>query len=88
MCDRANTYYRLPNPERPVYLSHQTNSFDELTEIKKRGAMSRTMPKNAVPAHGNEVWPAIDAVARALLLNGELTGQEVRDIANHATPSH
>jgi len=50
MCDRANTYYRLPNPERPVYLSHQTNSFDELTEIKKRGAMSRTMPKNAVPA--------------------------------------
>ena len=38
--------------------------------------------------HGNEVWPAIDAVARALLLNGELTGQEVRDIANHATTTH
>jgi hypothetical protein len=34
--------------------------------------------------HGNEIWPAIDAVAQALLLNGELTGWEVCEFANHA----
>lgn len=34
--------------------------------------------------HGNEIWPAIDAVAQALLLNGELTGWEVCNFANHA----
>ena len=34
--------------------------------------------------HGSEVWPAVDAVAHALLINGELTGWEVCNFANHA----
>lgn len=34
--------------------------------------------------HGDEIWPAIDAVAQALLINGELTGWEVCNFANHA----
>jgi hypothetical protein len=33
---------------------------------------------------GDEVWAAIEAVAKALLINGELAGCEVRDIARHA----
>jgi hypothetical protein len=33
---------------------------------------------------GDEIWPAIEAVANALLLNGELAGCEVRDIARSA----
>jgi len=37
--------------------------------------------------HKREVWSAIDAVASALLLNGELTGQEVCDVGNHAMRS-
>jgi hypothetical protein len=31
--------------------------------------------------HGNRMWPAMEAVANALLLNGELAGCEVRDLA-------
>jgi hypothetical protein len=33
---------------------------------------------------GDEIWPAIEAVAKALLINGELAGCEVSDIARHA----
>jgi len=36
---------------------------------------------------GDEVWTAIEAVAKALLINGELAGCEVCDIANHALRS-
>jgi hypothetical protein len=35
--------------------------------------------------HGDEVWPAIEAVAKSLLLNGELAGCEIRDIVRFAT---
>jgi hypothetical protein len=34
---------------------------------------------------GDEFWPAIEAVAKALLMNGELSGCEVRDIMRYAT---
>jgi hypothetical protein len=33
---------------------------------------------------GNEVWPAIEAVAGSLLINGELAGCEVSDIVRYA----
>jgi hypothetical protein len=33
---------------------------------------------------GNEIWPAIDAVAKMLLISGELAGCEVQDIVGHA----
>ncbi len=36
---------------------------------------------------GDEVWPAIEAVAEILLLTGELAGCEIRDIARHAMGS-
>jgi hypothetical protein len=35
--------------------------------------------------HGDEIWPAIEAVAKALLMNGELAGCEVKEIARYAT---
>jgi hypothetical protein len=34
--------------------------------------------------HGDKIWQAIAAVADALLINGELAGGEVREIANYA----
>jgi hypothetical protein len=33
---------------------------------------------------GDKIWPAIDAVANMLQLNGELAGCEISDIAHHA----
>ena len=33
---------------------------------------------------GDEIWPAVEAVAKALLINGELAGCEVCDIARYA----
>jgi hypothetical protein len=35
--------------------------------------------------HGDAIWPAIEAVARTLLMNGELAGCEVKEIARYAT---
>ena len=37
---------------------------------------------------GNEVWPAIEAVANMLLITDELTGYEVSDIARHVLGSN
>jgi len=37
---------------------------------------------------GNEVWPAIEAVANMLLITDELTGYEVSEIARHALGSN
>jgi hypothetical protein len=36
---------------------------------------------------GDTIWPAIDAVAGSLLINGELAGSEVCEIARHALRS-
>jgi hypothetical protein len=33
---------------------------------------------------GDKAWPAIEAVAQMLLITGELTGFEIRDVAHHA----
>lgn len=37
---------------------------------------------------GEKIWPAIDAVAGMLLINGELSGCEVGDIMHHAIGSN
>jgi hypothetical protein len=34
---------------------------------------------------GDEVWPSIEAVAKSLLITGDLAGSEVREIARYAT---